>query len=99
MLEKKCMKFFKYFLHLKIQTLDPDPDPRPFSKPWIRIRKKWMQIRNPAYGIPPLFKKSPSHFVGPANGLLHPRFCVRERRVRSHSRDSAEPGTPLDTAF
>jgi len=44
------MNFFCFFT-LKNQALDPDPyldlDPHSFSKPWIRIRMKWMRIRNP----------------------------------------------------
>jgi len=43
------MKFVLGFFILKNQALDPDPYPDPhwFSKPWIRIRMKWMRIRIP----------------------------------------------------
>jgi len=52
----------KIFLWEKFQifqALDPDPHPDPdpypnahsFSKPWIRIRKKWMRIRHSGSGI------------------------------------------------
>jgi len=38
-------QFLFSFFTLKNQALDRDP--HLFSKPWIRIRMKWMQIRNP----------------------------------------------------
>jgi len=41
------MNFF-YFFTLNSQALDldpyPDPDQQSFSKPWIQIREKWIQI-------------------------------------------------------
>jgi len=51
MLEKKCMKFFKYFFTLKnsglgsgsasvFKTLDLDPDPQEMDadpKPWLKL--------------------------------------------------------------
>jgi len=51
---KKVFKYLLLLFHSKNQALDPNqhPDPYPvphsFSKPWLRIRKKWMRIRNPA---------------------------------------------------
>jgi len=52
--------FFFYFFTFENQALDPDPypDPHSFSKPWIRIRKKWMRIRNPGLNTTAICDKS-----------------------------------------
>jgi len=45
---KKLHGFFAFSPLKSGNDPDPYPDPHSFSKPWIRIRKIWMRIRNPA---------------------------------------------------